>query len=1160
MAIEDSRDAAGELRDYVKESQEFLEETLGIAARLADQIKVQTDLIREKVLLDQETLTSSKATVKVLSGLKNEYLDIKNIVKDREKIGAQIQKNMTIIGAKTKTITKEEQLQAKAVLEANQGLESEAQTLDKIIAKRQNIEDSISNIEALGKDASDALYAELDALQQQEDSQRSIVAALNEKAALAGAGLSPEAAATALLAEQNQTLQEGLDHLNEEEDAIGRIQSAQSIVNATFGAAGGLLDTLGMSGVKSALGIDKAMEAAAKKADQLSDGGTKSIGVFGKMRVAASAFGAALSTAMAPAALIGGLVKMFKGGEQAVSRASDASVSFAKELGVSVETGKQMYSTSQQIAGEIGAFAENVQKNTAALQQQLGTTANLGKETLTTFNQLVEKGGFTVENAATFTKMAKLSNQPLKDTTAEMLGQIEAMKAQEGIALNTKDVMSAIGKTSAATRLTLGNSAKEMASAAFASKKLGLELDKVEGISGNLLQFEDSIAKEMEAELLLGKDINLEKARQAALEGDLAAVAREVADQIGSAEEFTKMNVIQQEALAASVGMTRDELASSLEQQQLLAGTDFSDMNSAQEKFNKLVESGLSIEEAKKQIGNEALANQLAATTYAEQQDLRQRSIQDSFAKVAEALLPIVNTFRDLAVKLAPLLAKVVSQLIGKFQPILDVVIQLADKFFEMSSSIMGPITNIIDQIFVALTPILDIVATIVGEVGGGLMDAFSVVVDIVSDLITVLGPVLAQVGQLAKDLLPPIKNLFESLKEPIQRIGEVVGKVLVVAFEAIVPILGTIMDLISSLLPPLLDAIVPVVETIVTVFAEIAEALLPAIADIFGMITPIIVDLLKTFQPIVDDILRVVVKSLLPIVVKLIKQLVPIIKTVIKAFMPLVEAAMELAKQLLPIVVKVLEAIMPVLEPILDVFISLVESIIPALIPAIEMFAGIIEDMLPLLTPFIDAISGVLIPLVNVVSNLFKGNFGEAFESLKLAFSGIITFIKDAFSGIFNFVKSIFGRVGEFLGKVFKTPINAIVGIINGLIDGINEALNFSLTNPITKTVYEMGVNIPNIPELATGGIVESPTMAVIGEAGPEAVIPLNKLSEYTSTSDSTTTTTSDDLKQEIVSLKETMVKMGETMVQLASRPMVVELDGNRVGETLGRSSYRVQ
>jgi molybdenum cofactor biosynthesis enzyme len=109
-----------------------------------------------------------------------------------------------------------------------------------------------------------------------------------------------------------------------------------------------------------------------------------------------------------------------------------------------------------------------------------------------------------------------------------MIGTIEAFKNQNGLALDTKGTMELIGKSSASVRLTLKNSVVELAKAASQAKKMGVEMSKLEDISNSLLNFEDSIAKEMEAELLIGRDINLEKARQFALEGKIGDAAAEM--------------------------------------------------------------------------------------------------------------------------------------------------------------------------------------------------------------------------------------------------------------------------------------------------------------------------------------------------------------------------------------------------------------------------------------------------------------------------------------------------------------------------------------------------------------------------------------------------------------------------------------------------------
>ena len=84
-------------------------------------------------------------------------------------------------------------------------------------------------------------------------------------------------------------------------------------------------------------------------------------------------------------------------------------------------------------------------------------------------------------------------------------------------------------------------------------------------------KFESSITKELQAELLIGKDLNLEQARLLALQGDSAGAAAELAKQFGTAEEFSSLNVIQQQSLADAMGMSVDQLSDSIRKQQVLS-------------------------------------------------------------------------------------------------------------------------------------------------------------------------------------------------------------------------------------------------------------------------------------------------------------------------------------------------------------------------------------------------------------------------------------------------------------------------------------------------------------------------------------------------------------------------------------------------------------
>ena len=96
--------------------------------------------------------------------------------------------------------------------------------------------------------------------------------------------------------------------------------------------------------------------------------------------------------------------------------------------------------------------------------------------------------------------------------------------------------------------------------AAIQARKLGLNLSQVEGVASSLLDFESSIEKQLEASVLLGRQMNLDEARRHALLGNTTGMMDEILKQVGGESEFTAMNVVQRQALADSVGVNVTQL------------------------------------------------------------------------------------------------------------------------------------------------------------------------------------------------------------------------------------------------------------------------------------------------------------------------------------------------------------------------------------------------------------------------------------------------------------------------------------------------------------------------------------------------------------------------------------------------------------------------
>jgi hypothetical protein len=272
----------------------------------------------------------------------------------------------------------------------------------------------------------------------------------------------------------------------------------------------------------------------------------------------------------------------------------------SRSLGVS-------YSSAKGIRNEMESFAfsandgfttvAKLAKAQADLTEQLGIAVNFGNEETQQFAKLTELVGLSAGEAgklATFSAAAGVSTSDyVKDVRAAGFAAQQANK----IHISDKQLLQSISSLSAGILVKFQGNPKALAEAVVQSKKLGLSLDQVDKTGESLLNWESSIENELKAELITGKQLNLEKARAAALTGDQATLMQEVASQAGSLAEFQDMNVIAQRSLAEAFGMSKDEMAEMLMKQEAINkyGSAAEELNAQQLKDFK--ESGLSLED-----------------------------------------------------------------------------------------------------------------------------------------------------------------------------------------------------------------------------------------------------------------------------------------------------------------------------------------------------------------------------------------------------------------------------------------------------------------------------------------------------------------------------------------------------------------------------------
>ena len=423
---------------------------------------------------------------------------------------------------------------------------------------------------------------------------------------------------------------------------------AMGVTGGVLKGVKGTLDAMGFGGLANVLNLEEANKAMEETAKELGISDTKAASFGDKLKIAtagAAAMGEGLMTALTDPATI--MVGLTKGLMDAFKHIDADTSSIAKNMNMSYDEALKVTKEMKTQAAEsndVFVTTAGMVETMGAVNAALGTSVKLSKEQATEFTSMREQAGFTNEELLGIQALSATTGKGMKEITGEFMAQARLKGQELGVALNEKDLLKDIQNVSAATTLSFGKNPALIAEAVAATKALGLEMGQVESIADSLLDFEGSIAQEMEAELLLGKNLNLEKARQAALDNDLVTLAEEINAQIGSSADFAEMNRIQQEAAAKAVGMNREELASMLFTQEQLVGLSAEETAIREKQIQDLEAKGLSQAEIKEELANTSIEQLEEQAGITDRINASIEKMQEAFGAVALALAPIVSS------------------------------------------------------------------------------------------------------------------------------------------------------------------------------------------------------------------------------------------------------------------------------------------------------------------------------------------------------------------------------------------------------------------------------------------------------------------------------------------------------------------------------------
>ena len=185
----------------------------------------------------------------------------------------------------------------------------------------------------------------------------------------------------------------------------------------------------------------------------------------------------------------------------------------------------------------------------------LEESINLSKSVLDTS---VALGLSNSEGAKLVGTLSQVSGLSL-EAANQFAKQTASLAKQEGV--SPVAVLKDIAQSSESIAKFTADGGENISKAAILATKLGTSFDKVASIAEGLLDFQGSLNKEIEASILIGRNLNFQKARELALNNDIEGAVANVVQQLGTEQEFNRLNLIQRRALADSIGVGVDELA-----------------------------------------------------------------------------------------------------------------------------------------------------------------------------------------------------------------------------------------------------------------------------------------------------------------------------------------------------------------------------------------------------------------------------------------------------------------------------------------------------------------------------------------------------------------------------------------------------------------------
>ena len=460
--------------------------------------------------------------------------------------------------------------------ESTKYIDKELKASKKLKELQENYNDLINEAYTVGKKSSseeekalksrlDAVAANLKELQLKKDISHAAETALQVEEDR----LSNQNDIIAALKAQSDVLDKA--HHKAEEMGVSISGMADEIM-APFEKAKSFLEEMpGGELISKAFGLDGIMDKVKTNVTQsfaksLAETGSVGKASFSALSAGARTFMVSLGPILIPLLAIAAAAAAIKMALDMDQEVSD----MAKGLGTSREEAEHVHHELLDIAANtkvVGANTKALGEAYMELAKSMGVSQIANKEMAETQVYLKNQIGMSADEASSFQKMSMAGGKSAEQNLAVIQAGVEGMT---GGLMNYKEVAKDIGTSSKAVQASYKGNIAALTKAVVTAKKFGMTLDQTKKSADSILDVESSLEAEMKANVLTGKNMNLNAARELALKGDTAGAMEEMMNQAGGYDELMEMAPYQQKAVAEAMGMTVDEMIGAAEHQKNL--------------------------------------------------------------------------------------------------------------------------------------------------------------------------------------------------------------------------------------------------------------------------------------------------------------------------------------------------------------------------------------------------------------------------------------------------------------------------------------------------------------------------------------------------------------------------------------------------------------